>query len=354
MHSGQPSRTVWAVKYRLKPFSVAVCALAFALLTSCSRAKSSESGSTSSALETRKLRHQGLVGQVTFPELAADLGYLAPLELEYIGNTISGPQDIQTVVTGDSDFGLAFNGAVIKLAAAHAPIRAVVGGYGTDAETFTGFFAPADSPIRGARDLIGKKVAMNTLGAHAELMLREYLSRAGLNGEDATRVTLVVLPPVNMEQALRAGQVDVVALTGIFRDKAQQRGGLRQVFSDYELFGRFTAGSYVFRSDFIAKNPNAVRKFVDGVSHAIEWARQTPRDQVIARYTAIIEKRKRNESAEVTQYWKSTGIASQGGLVQDREFQIWLDWFVKDGELQTGELKPSDLYTNEFNPFRKP
>jgi ABC-type nitrate/sulfonate/bicarbonate transport system substrate-binding protein len=342
------------VQSRLKPFSVPACALALALFAGCSRAKSSEGSSNSTAPETRTLRHQGLVGQVAFPELAADLGYLAPLQLEYIGNTISGPQDIQTVVTGDSDFGLAFNGAIIKLAAAHAPIRAVIGGYGTDAETFTGFFAQTDTPIRGARDLIGKKVAMNTLGAHAELMLREYLSRAGLNGEDAKRVTLVVLPPVNMEQALRAGQVDVVALTGIFRDKAQQRGGLRQVFSDYELFGRFTAGCYVFRSDFIAKNPNTVRKFVDGVARAIEWARQTPREQVIARYKAIIEKRKHNENADVTQYWKSTGIASQGGLVQDREFQIWLDWFVKDAELQKGDLKPSDIYTNEFNPFRKP
>jgi ABC-type nitrate/sulfonate/bicarbonate transport system substrate-binding protein len=323
------------------------------LLASCSRARSSENNAISSALETLTLRHQSAVGQVSFPELAADLGYLAPLKLEYVGNTISGPQDIQTVVTGDSDFGLAFNGAVIRLAAARAPIRAVVGGYGTDEQTFTGFFATADSPMREARDLIGKKVAMNTLGAHAELMLREYLGRGGVSAEDAKRVTLVVLPPVNMEQALRAGQVDVAALTGVFRDQAQGRGGLRQVFSDYELFGRFTAGTYVLRTDFIAKNPNAVRKFVDGVARAIEWARATPREQVVARFAAIIEKRKRNESSEVVKYWKSTGIAEQGGLVQDREFQIWLDWLVKDGELDRGQLKPSDIYTNEFNPFRK-
>lgn len=68
---------------------------------------------------------------------------------------------------------------------------------------------------------------MNTLGAHAEFMLREYLSRAGLSPEEAKKVTLVVLPPVNTEQALRAGNIDVASLTGIFRDKALVRGGLR-------------------------------------------------------------------------------------------------------------------------------
>ncbi len=63
---------------------------------------------------------------MTFTELAEDLGYLAPLKLKWVGNTISGPQDIQTVVTGDTDIGGAFYGAILKLIAAKAPIKAVV------------------------------------------------------------------------------------------------------------------------------------------------------------------------------------------------------------------------------------
>ena len=69
-------------------------------------------------LEKAEIRYQGWAGQVTFVELADDLGYLAPLKLKWIGNTISGPQDIQTVVTGDIDIGGAFYGAIIKLIAA--------------------------------------------------------------------------------------------------------------------------------------------------------------------------------------------------------------------------------------------
>ena len=319
----------------------------------CSRASSEKPAGSGAEDEAITLRYQGGTGFVWFPELAEDLGYLAPLKLQFIGNTISGPQDIQTVATGDSDFGLAFNGAVIKLVAAHAPIRAVVGGYGVDEQTFTSFFVREDSTIHSARDLIGKRVAMNTLGAHSELMLREYLRRSGLSDEETRQVTQIVLPPVNTEQALRAGQVEVAAMTSIFRDKALERGSLRQLFSDYELYGAFTAGSYVMRRTFIKEHPKSVRKFVTGVAKAIEWARVTPREQVVARFAAIIAKRKRGESTDVIQYWKSTGIAGQGGLIHERDLQLWRDWLIKLGELKQGQVELSDVYTNEFNPWHE-
>jgi ABC-type nitrate/sulfonate/bicarbonate transport system substrate-binding protein len=307
----------------------------------------------SAELEKTTLRYQGFAGRVMYPELAADLGYLAPLELEYIGNTISGPQDIQTVVTRDIDFGGAFNGAVIKLVAARAPIQAVMGYYGVDENTWGGFYVLEDSPIQSARDFIGKKVAVNTLGAHQELILREYLARGGLSKQEVSQVTLVVVPPVNGEQALRQGQVDVTTLTDIVRDKALERGKLRKVFSDYDLYGAFTAGSYVFTRDFLRDNPKTVRRFVEGTARAIEWARSAPRADVIARMEALIARRGRSEDVSAIKYWKSTGIAGQGGLITDREFQVWIDWLVKDAELQPDQLQPNDIYTNEFNPFQK-
>src|SRR3954452_16453962 len=89
--------------------------------------------------EVTELRYQGNVGAVTLPELAEDLGYLGKVKLRWIGNTISGPQDIQAATTGDTDFGGAFNGAVIKLEAQHAPVKAVIGYYGVDERSFGGY-----------------------------------------------------------------------------------------------------------------------------------------------------------------------------------------------------------------------
>lgn len=328
---------------------LAVCMLVLAL-AGCSKS-ADRPAAKGDGLEQTTLRHQGSAGAVWFPELAEDLGYLAPLTLDYVGNTISGPQDIQTVVTGDTDYGVAFDGAILKLFAAKAPIRAVIAAYGVDDTTWTGYYVPDDSPIHAARDLIGKKVSMNTVGAHLEFVLREYLARNGLTPEEAKQVTLVVVPPVSAEQTLRARQVDAATLGGVLRDKALERGGLRLLFSDYQLYGTFNAGAYVFREKFIEQNPKTVARFVEGTARAIEWARTTPRDQVVARLTAIIQKRKRNEDAAAVQYWKTTGIASTGGVIREADFQVWIDWLVKAGELKPGELHAASLYTNEFNPF---
>jgi ABC-type nitrate/sulfonate/bicarbonate transport system substrate-binding protein len=303
-------------------------------------------------LEQTEIRYQGWTGQVTFPELAEDLGYLAPLKLKWVGNTISGPQDIQTVVTGDTDIGGAFYGAIIKLIAAKAPIKAVIGYYGSDADNYYGYYVKEDSPIRTARDLIGKSVAVNTLGAHLEFVLREYLARNGVSAAEAKQVTLVAVPPVTGEQALRQGQVDVTALNGVLRDKALERGGIRKVFADTDLFGNFTGGAYVLREKFIKEHPDASRKLVEGISRAIEWARTTPPEDVRGRFEKIIAERKRNEDASSIKYWKSTGVAAKGGLITDSQLQVWVDWLVKDGLLKPDQLKASDIYTNEFNYFR--
>jgi ABC-type nitrate/sulfonate/bicarbonate transport system substrate-binding protein len=192
---------------------------------------------------------------------------------------------------------------------------------------------------------------MNTLGAHSEFMLKEFLFRNELSSKDAQQVTLLVIPPVNGEQVLRQGQVDIAVLGDIYRDRVIEKGGVRSLFSDYEMFGRFTAGSYVMKTDFIRQHPRTARKFVEGVARALEWARETPSEQVIARFQEIMRNRGRNEDDSVVKYWRSYGVNGKGGIISEREFQIWIDWMVKDGELAADQIAVGSLYTNELNPY---
>ncbi|WP_028924015.1 ABC transporter substrate-binding protein [Pseudonocardia acaciae] len=308
---------------------------------------------TGGGRNTGTLRYQGWAGQVIPPELAADLGYLEGVKLEWVGNTISGPQDIQSAATGQVDFGGAFNGAVVKLAAARAPVTAVIGYYGRDRDEETGYYVLDDSPIRGPRDLLGQKVGMNTLGAHSEAMLDIYLARNGLSKEEIGRVEPIVVPPVNTEQSLRQRQIEVGALDGVLREKALARGGIRKLFSDVELLGAFTAGSYVIKKSFVERNPETVRTFVSGVGRAIEWSRTTPRAEVIERFTKIMTDRRRNEDTDPLRYWKTYGVAGTGGLIKDAELQVWIDWLADRGDIPRGSVKAGDLYTNEFNSYAK-
>ncbi|WP_431869735.1 ABC transporter substrate-binding protein [Nocardiopsis eucommiae] len=297
------------------------------------------------------VRYQGTAGSVVFPELAADLGYLDGIELEWIGDTTSGPQDIQAVATGDTDIGGAFNGAIAKLVAAGSPITSVISYYGSDEESFNGYYVLEDSEITGARDLVGRKVAMNTLGAHHEFVVREWLAREGLGPDEIARVELTVVPPANTEQSLRAGQVHAATLGGILRETAVERGGIRPLFTDEALYGTFSYGSLVLRDEFVEEHPDATLSLVSGVARAIRWSQVTPREEVVDRFAAIVEGRGRNETSEVIRYWRSSGVAGTGGVVAQEEFAIWLEWLDRNGELPGGSVEASDLYTNEFNPF---
>jgi ABC-type nitrate/sulfonate/bicarbonate transport system substrate-binding protein len=322
--------------------------LALTLLGAASFAVGCGTG-TAGGTETKKLRYQGWAGQVILPELAEDLGFLEDVKLEWVGNTISGPQDVQSAATGQIDFGGAFNGAVVKLAAAGAPIKAVIGYYGVDQLQFNGFYVLEDSPIRSARDLLGKKVGMNTLGAHSEAMLDIYLQRNGLSADEIKKVEPLVVPPVNTEQSLRQRQIEVGVLGDILREKALAVGGIRALFSDFDLLGSFTAGSYVLTKKFIAQNPGTTRTFVTGVAKAIEWTRTKPREEVIARFTDIVKRRNRNEDVDALKYWKSTGVAETGGRITDRELALWVDWLSQRGDIKKDQVTVGDLYTNEFN-----
>jgi len=322
-----------------------------ALVGGCSRKPDESKPGKPGDLETLVLRYEGTAGNVAYAELAEELGYLAPIKLEYVGNnSTGGPHSIQAVVTGDTDIGSSFNGAIIKLIAAKAPLKAVVASYGTDVETFNGFYVLEDSPIKSARDLVGKHVAMNTLGAHSEFALKEYLARAGLTAEQAKQVSMIQLPSINIELSLREKQVEVASLGQIFRPKALERGGIRPLFTDYDMFGAFNAGSYVMSNRFIAQNPNTVRKFVDAVGRAIDWARAQPREVVVARMRDLVKKRGRGETDEAVRYWRSPGVATPHGTLTDADYQVWIDWLVKDGQLPKGRVTPDDIYTNSFQP----
>ncbi|GLX66572.1 ABC transporter substrate-binding protein [Paenibacillus glycanilyticus] len=318
------------------------------LLAGCSdsKAKAGE--------EDKVLQYNAAPGSVSFPELAKDLGYLGDLELDSIGSTTGGPESIQLTATKQIDFGSAFNGAIIKSISQNVKIKSVIGSYGSDKNTYIGAYVLEGSSIKSPKDFIGKKVGVNTLGAHLEFVTKDYLRKGGLSEKEIGQVTLVTIPSANAEQILRSKQIDVVLMSGIARDRALDKGGIVELFKDTDVYNsEFTAGDYFFREDYIKNNPDTVRQFVEGVAKAIEWARTTPREEVIQRFEAIIKKRDPNESTENLKYWKSTGIAQPGGVITPGEYQVWIDWLVANGELKQGQIKAEDLYTNEFNSYNK-
>jgi ABC-type nitrate/sulfonate/bicarbonate transport system substrate-binding protein len=106
----------------------------------------------------------------------------------------------------------------------------------------------------------------------------------------------------------------------------------------------------VLTKRFIREHPKAARKFVEGTARAIEWARQTPREQVIERLQRIWIKTGHGDPS-ILRYWHPPRGDVQGGVIKEKDFQVWIDWLVRDGQLKPGQVSARALYTNAGNPY---
>lgn len=297
------------------------------------------------------LKYQGETSTVSLPELAEYLGYFKKVKLSYQGAYTGGPESIQYVATNQLDYGMSFNGAIIKSIEKGVDIQSVVSSYGNDPKSYVGYYKLKNSSIHNVKDLIGKKIAVNIRGAHYEMAIKEYLRKQGLTKDEIAKVEFVTMPLINAEQAVINKQVDLAALNGIFRDKAVEHNKVEPLFTDLDIFGEYSAGSYFFTTEFIKKYPEVVEDFTQGVARAIEWQRKTSREQVIAKMKEIINTRKRNETSDNLKYWRSSGVSENGGLIKEEDFRRWLQPLVETGDLKNTKIDVKEMYTNKFNPY---
>ncbi len=277
-------------------------------------------------------------------EFANELGYFTGINISRLGSTTGGHEDIMSVATGSSDVGHSAWVSIINAKVRGAEIKAVAGPMGNSPESWyegtpylSKWIVLENSSIRSAKDLKGKKIAVHSLGAHAEYVTREYLSRNNMSKDE---VQLLVMS--HHEEVLRQGLVDVVAPVGAQIDKMEAGGGVRVLFTDYDIIRNQTHCGM-----FIKDNPESVRQFVEASAKAADWAKDHPEE---ARELAIKIMKAKGGNPDIAKYWKGFGVREHA-LLLDSDVQFWIDELVKDGRMKDGEYEPSDFYTNEFNPY---
>jgi ABC-type nitrate/sulfonate/bicarbonate transport system substrate-binding protein len=282
-------------------------------------------------------------------ELAEELGYFKEkgIRLESVGTTFSGPETIIALDSGSVDLAGAATVAVINAIKGGSKFKSLYASNGVSREVYGNYYVLENSSIRTAKDWAGKKIAVNTLGAHLDFVTREYLRKNGLSIKD---VQLVVIPDPNLEQVLRQGQTDIVAVgswSPFVNAKIKDGGGVRVLLTDYEILGDIALGFAGMNRDFVSKNPQKVKDFVEANARAIDWARGHPQEakELIAK---ILNKKGGNP--ESAKYWRGFGVREHG-LIVDNDVQFWIDALVREGKLKEGQFKPSDIYTNEYNPY---
>ena len=200
------------------------------------------------------------------------------ITLENVGYAIRGPASLVALAGGSVELGSAATAAaaVLNSIAAGNDFVAAYPSNGINDDAQSVFYVLNDSPIQTIEDIVGKTIAVNTLGAHLDYVVRKALHQKGLP-EDAAN--LIVVPGPQLEQVLRSGQVDASAFgywQTNFTGAALKNGGLRAVFDDTDVLGEIAGGFVVLRRDWIAAHPIEAKTFVEASVKALDYAREHP------------------------------------------------------------------------------
>ncbi|TAG10491.1 MAG: ABC transporter substrate-binding protein [Rhodobacterales bacterium] len=295
------------------------------------------------------IRYLASQGGLSAHELAAELGYFdgTGITLENVGYAQGGPASLVALAGGSVELGSAATAAVLNSIAAGNDFVAAYPSNGINDEAQSIFYVLEDSPIKTIEDILGKTIAVNTLGAHLDYVVREALHQKGLPEDSAN---LIVVPGPQLEQVLRSNQVDVSAFgywQTTFTGAALQNGGLRAVFDDTDVLGEIAGGFIVLRRDWIDAHPEEAKAFVEGSVKALDYARENPEETkaIFARVLA-----ERGENAEVAQFFAGYGVR-EGGLRVERDIQFWIDVLERQGTVEKGKLFAKDiLYVTGDSP----
>lgn len=301
---------------------------------------------TAFAAEEVKFRYLASQGGLSAHELAAELGYFdgTGISIENVGYATGGPASLIALASGDVEIGSAATSAVLNSIIGGNDFVAAYPSNGINDEVQSIFYVLEDSPIRDIKDIAGKTIAVNTLGAHLDYTIREALHSVGLPSDAANQI---VVPGPQLEQVLRSGQVEVSAFgywQTTFEGAAKQKGGLRAIFDDTDVLGEIAGGFIVLRRDFIEKHPEAAKVFVEQSERALDYARENPEETKKIFAKALAE---RGENPDIAQFFRGYGVRP-GGKAVERDLQFWIDVLVREGKLKEGQLSANEiLYSTE-------
>jgi NitT/TauT family transport system substrate-binding protein len=200
-----------------------------------------------------------------------------------------GAAIVPAVVSGQFQFGFS---NVISLLLAQKnglPVKVVSNGVastGVEGADFGGVVVNGDSPIKTAKDLVGKTVAANTLNNIVDTTVRESVRKAG---GDPKAVKFVEMPFPDMPAALKGNKVDAIFVVEPFLAAAKAQGG-RVVASSYvDAAKDLVVALYFTSTDLTTRNPDLVNRFKAAMAESLAYADAHPDEvrTVLSTYTQI-------------------------------------------------------------------
>jgi len=293
-------------------------------------------------------------GSVSPVDIALEKGFFKAegIKVEETGGGGGGAAAIQAIAGGQADIGNAAIPAFINAAAVGTPIKVIYGGPSIGSPKDPGYkllIRADDYTIKTTEDLKGKTIAVHARGAMFEFFVHQYLAQGGLTVGD---VNLLLVPQAQHEQVLQSRQVDAVVDGSPLADQMIENGTAQRLSDLYTVLGPDIAGAgwgYFTNIDILAKYPETAKKLVDACVKADQWTEAHPDEA-----REVVKKifRKHGQDPELAKYWKPIQLVDNG-LWSESTVQFWIDFMVDSGIIKKDAVKPSDIFTNEYNPYYK-
>lgn len=208
-----------------------------------------------------------------------------------------------------------------------------------------------DGPIKRPEDLRGKKIGTQWPTFSGVWFALDWLSKHGVKKDE---VTIVPVPQAQYEQVLQQGGIDAIIAYSPLDIEFRRKGGFRQLFSVADIAGRFiTRGGTMATDKFIAEHPDRVKAYVAAIAEAADWANSNPAEVI-----KIGLERGRLDKKYLPDLYNKDGKEdyshlrwSEHGLNVEEDLAFWLKLVEDAAIVPAGKHKPSDFYTNDFNPF---
>ncbi|WP_432144775.1 ABC transporter substrate-binding protein [Streptomyces sp. bgisy084] len=200
-----------------------------------------------------------------------------------------GAAIVPGVVSAQFQFGFSNVTSLMIAQSKGVPIKSVVNGAASTGKVgadVSGVAVKKHSPIKSAKDLAGRTVAVNTLQNIGDTTVRESVRKAGGN---PSKIKFVEMPFDQMPAALDGGQVEAAWMgePALTIAKAQ---GARVVASPFaETDPDLTVATYFTSAKLAKENPELVKKFVAAMTESLKYADQHPDEarQILTAYTKI-------------------------------------------------------------------
>jgi NitT/TauT family transport system substrate-binding protein len=200
-----------------------------------------------------------------------------------------GAAIVPGVVSGQFQFGFSNITSLLIAQTKNVPIKVVGNGVASTGKAgadFGGVAVTKDSPIRTAKDLAGRKIAVNTLKNIGDTTVRESVRKAG---GDPSGIKFVEIPFPNMPAALAAGQVDAAWVVEPSLTAVTSTGGRVVAWNYVDAAPDLTVAAYFTSAKLIADQPDLVKAFTEAMNESLAYADSHPDEvrDVIGTYTKI-------------------------------------------------------------------